>query len=111
LRRKLDNNTLSKTDATTAGGAAIKQQTQKYWDLLDLGHIFGCAPQQYSPYANFTSPDSLYGLWITRVVPSYANPSQPSRPFFIINTSSLRDNIYKGSVNRYSYRCLPTQHV
>lgn len=94
---------MSNTDATTfstAQGAAIKTQIKKYWDQLDLGHVFGCAPQQYSPYANFSSNDSLYRLWITRAAPSYINPVQPSTAFFIINTAALRDNIYKGPVNR-----------
>jgi len=94
---------LSYTDASsflTPEGQAVKDQIDYYFNKLQLNETVGCSPRDYSPYAPQGQPDSLYGLYINSVLPEQLFVSMPHTQFFMCNSETLRDNIYKGRVTK-----------
>ena len=54
----------------------------------------------YDTYADTSSPNSLYSLYIDTVVPTIVvNQTLPNQAFFITNSATLRYDLYAGRVN------------
>jgi len=94
---------LAKTGAEgflTRNGRLAKEFIYKTFEMLKLNETLGCSPRTYYPDVDYNNPESLFHFYINQVIPNVVfNSSFGSPSFFIINSGSLRYNLYKGRVN------------
>ncbi|KAH8673920.1 Metallo-dependent phosphatase-like protein [Xylariales sp. PMI_506] len=90
-----------KTDSTfdTSEGLSISEGITEDRIELNLGHVYGCAPQNYyMDYAPFNSSDSIYPLLSEALATVVVNSTRTDIPRYIIaNTGSIRFDMYQGA--------------
>ncbi|KAI0167447.1 phosphoprotein phosphatase [Pestalotiopsis sp. NC0098] len=82
----------------TASGENVTSAITTYREQLNLGQVYGCAPQSYCmSCAEFNSTDNIYPLLSDALATSVVNETRQDIPRYIIaNTGSIRFDLYKG---------------
>jgi 2',3'-cyclic-nucleotide 2'-phosphodiesterase (5'-nucleotidase family) len=82
----------------TASGENVTSAITTYREQLNLGQVYGCAPQSYCmSCAEFNSTDNIYPLLSEALATSVVNETRQDIPRYIIaNTGSIRFDLYKG---------------
>ncbi|KAJ4455412.1 putative 5' nucleotidase family protein [Paratrimastix pyriformis] len=99
----------SPQDYPTAEGAAIRATILAKAAELHLSEVVGCSDRLYDSQASFSSNSSAYRLMVDTIMPALiaiANQNQGDafpalangQPFFIVNSASIRANIYPGAI-------------
>jgi 2',3'-cyclic-nucleotide 2'-phosphodiesterase (5'-nucleotidase family) len=86
----------------TPDGASLKQAIQDTNSMLGLDQVLGCAPTTYEPSVPLEWDTSLFGLLLTEMYPRvvYNTAQKKNKQLAILNTSSLRNPLYEGTVDR-----------
>lgn len=106
------NTSLKKSDSTTfftEKGLEISAKIKGMRKKLGLDDVYGCIPRDYlMNRARYPGPDSFYSLMETMILPRLIGSSVPiSRSlvhprFILINTGSVRFDLFKGPFTRDS---------
>ncbi|KAK9779436.1 putative Calcineurin-like phosphoesterase domain-containing protein [Seiridium cardinale] len=82
----------------TALGLDTTSAITTYREQLNLGQIYGCAPQSYCmTCAEFNSTDNIFPLLSNALATAVVNETRQDIPRYIIaNTGSIRFDLYKG---------------
>lgn len=111
-RRYLDMNRISyqfhsnstDDDFDAHEGVVITNGLRKLEEKFDLNYVYGTAPQDYYLHqAPYPSHESLLSLYIDYVLPvslTHDNPHAINPPFIIVESGTLRFNIFKGPFTR-----------
>jgi hypothetical protein len=91
-------------DFDTPEGIAITKGLQALEDKYDLNYVYGVAPQNYYLHqAPYPSNASLLSLYIDQVLPvslTHNNNQAINTPFVVVESGTLRFNIFKGPFTR-----------
>ncbi|GAA5820908.1 hypothetical protein JCM3770_004862 [Rhodotorula araucariae] len=106
-RRYIDQNRASYeyhvgTHFDTAQGRRISSELSETARRFNLTDQFGIAPQDYFLHRYpHTSPHSIFHLLTTSVLPRLIRrEDRPARPFTVLNTGSVRFDVFKGPFTR-----------
>lgn len=82
----------------TAEGESVTSSITTYREELNLGQVYGCAPQDYCMNcAAFNSSDNIYPLLADALGTVVVNETRSSIPRYVIaNTGSIRFDLYSG---------------
>ncbi|KAI8386932.1 Metallo-dependent phosphatase-like protein [Blakeslea trispora] len=82
----------------TSKGKKISKKIEKLREQYKLSTSLGCAPQSYEMYsAPLNSSFSIFRLAMEEVIPKVVlNKDRTNPPYYIINSGSIRYEIYKG---------------
>lgn len=77
----------------TPRGQALKQTITKYYNLLQLNHTYGCAPETFSPTLDISNPLSLYNLFLNKIIPSIVSYCIFNMVSCLKNSSKTRSSL------------------
>eukprot|EP00290_Baffinella_frigidus_P011167 CAMPEP_0180145142 /NCGR_PEP_ID=MMETSP0986-20121125/17459_1 /TAXON_ID=697907 /ORGANISM="non described non described, Strain CCMP2293" /LENGTH=564 /DNA_ID=CAMNT_0022089393 /DNA_START=72 /DNA_END=1766 /DNA_ORIENTATION=+ len=83
----------------TAAAKAMQKDVDAIRAKLDLDRTVGCAPLDFLPDAALAKPESLWSLYLNKVVPAAVFAKDLPNPVFLASTGALRYQIYKGPVS------------
>mmetsp|Transcript_37576 Transcript_37576/g.88787 ORF Transcript_37576/g.88787 Transcript_37576/m.88787 type:complete len:549 (+) Transcript_37576:112-1758(+) len=87
-----------KTTFETPGSKKMRRDISVLRSKLGLDEVIGCSPATFYPFANFSSPHSMWALYLRAVLPAVLYPDNPVA-VFVAGTGALRYKLYKGEVH------------
>lgn len=85
----------------TEMGLSITEAIESTVNRLGLREVLGCAPKNYSYAVSLDHPNSMYALYMDKVLPMgvFDIPTGTgNNPYYVTSTGSLRYNIYEGEM-------------
>eukprot|EP00792_Barthelona_sp_PAP020_P013766 TRINITY_DN9285_c0_g1_i1.p1 TRINITY_DN9285_c0_g1~~TRINITY_DN9285_c0_g1_i1.p1 ORF type:complete len:629 (+),score=132.64 TRINITY_DN9285_c0_g1_i1:59-1945(+) len=82
----------------TTNGQLLDKYIDDQLKSLNLDKVLGKAPYKFRKNGRISQNDSMKHLYVKMIFPSVLKPRISGIPIFVLNSGSMRNNIYEGNV-------------